>query len=1412
MSNSIERKEMKIDSNNENRPISLKPIDIDEITEWLMNHKHLDEAYIRYPDILHDLHISPKIEWIELPNPYTGGDGFSSTDRDIDELEPQNHNGNTIYEHMNIENSGTITWAATDWRLCVFRIDSSMCKLKITIPGALIKSDSAPTALVAAYYTDDVFETKLNTGDARFESASYKCLSTKNIFLQMFRHITSNSSSEVINSYEYIGAVPQELFESGRTEAYLYVRLYGGDAGLKVIAQHVPSSYYLNKPPVAVSINSGEPIETSSILLGSVRAGEKEITGKFVWDTTENISTTINTAYATKRVRAVFEEDIEALPSMGSVRIESLLANLAELLKSKKLPEKERNILKSRIKPIIVRKYCTYIDVPIYNTVADSVSAFIWRSCGENPAANASLLDSDPPIKHHLNIYPRLHDAVSTYSVYGCYCALSLITGKTAAKILARELVKQPPGKRSLSIDGFLENLMRGVIGVCDDIKQNDEISDDNRSKSRILTSEEADSLRDKIHAFFGDAEGYLFFDSPVNYNDGKEPPHKNGINYKDLIRDGLGIEKGSSGCTRLCGILQDLFSELHSLGVDVDYVYCDIEHLNATAGELSTAHRMGTRPNSDKSAEDVEKEAGIKERWRKLFETTRFKKEIFPELRKRGYIADDDDPLYYVRKVHEAAKSSDEKPSDEKTSDAKPSYGISTDRSYAARRNLNIWDAVMRGYVNRLFDDYIWNPVLSNYPNAKCSALGHYPAAGYLNHAANFETYLGGTTCFDKQLYACPDIYGNYYSEGFGKLSMDNWKAVVGSMTQFSKLLGAVNLVRLSYLSHSGHKIAPFICSPYYWATQKSLQVLQSDEERQCFSYYKEMLYHTMLCAPDQTIVYINPRDGYVCAKRKPNEETNTRQISEVEYIRGAYEHLQSTLQHFSDILSASGMDKCAERIPVIDALANETEPFIITGMEIGEFRIWRITFDRYVAGAFSTDGQPVVNENVPEFRFRGKNVRFPGGSFVKKEDDGNLAFGYWIKTGKDSVPLVTSDDDYFFIYPAYSAKLADIAATEEAKDVTSIVETPDKYTVFGEFAYHKIWELELQFNASANIAHTILTNDIHPCFRVTETPKANTLLCELISGAKEAGSCTIYRDKKYIFKKDELIRRKDISCEEKCGDKTAKRCEKRGGDFECKSGISLYDAENDTCMLHYVENDFSCSPKVELPYDIEPTAEQEYPWHTTTLIASDLKQPLHQGNINEICNNTLKVYLAGTNTKLEIFRESDGLNISRVNKNVDVYADADVETDTADTLIAKFSWLNASNVDKEYCITISQYDLDGKPIEQNGVWGACVKVPKGDDGYTVFKLPALRKNTRLLHATFFDTENTPPDGAGTGNNIRIPIVEGIDKSDGSPKPLQKPIGPPQGRPFPKPIREPEPILPPPPPELPVRPPLMKK
>jgi hypothetical protein len=1097
-----------------------------------------------------------------------------------------------------------------------------------------------------------------------------------------------------MNSKEDWLVVPREIFKNINDYVYLCVctEKNQGEPVVKGISFPTDRLFFYDLP-VATSVYEGQQLKDSKIILGKVmryvRSRKSAELGK----------ASIKLLRMRKKYR-VYSGEFKWLEGDKKILIEGT-------------SEFENRSIKDYKFCCNGKLYnCPKIELNIYKKTPEvrkrDIAAFVWQSGNEDDEVKKSYFGGGTGSEHPYNKYSYIMDCLSSHTMYRSMVSLTKFTASNAARYAVRTLAKQPKGNRCFSIDGNnLVFLMGGALFKIEHMITHTPIVND---KHRNLDGNELD-FADGLYAING---SHLFFDNPVNY----EKNGKDKATY--YIKDVLGIKPGSNGCEAIKKLLTSLFDEIKQYGIELDYVYCDIE------GPWNDARALLSRRFNEKYF--VPKSMERKEFYNTVvLNELMGRNEIWEDMRHRGL----DISVIPLSDICVANDNQDNPYS---------FYGLNQ-TSYVNRRNPNIWDAVMKGYGNDLFYHYVMQPVLNNNPKAKCSVFAHDNAKGYVNHASRFETYLGGTVNLHPDLYSCEAIYGGISGEYYKKLCMDNWKMFPNRRTLFSDFVGSINALRSPLVSSQSNdqkngKFNVFFSSFNIWVNNY-IDNTQEDEKADVIQqiktggnlkkrlevYYKEFLYHVFLCCPDRAIAYFQVERKAI----KDNGTVNNggsyffpfgngqNLDSFKEYYSDSYSKLQEILEELNGLVKGNVCET------MVKSLATETEPYVISGVKLNDRKLWRVTMNEPV-DPIDNGIDVVINTS------NGKKIKF-----AKKQKVIVGEYGLWVETPLNVEPEIISIADYYESNPAfvsqidyglipvitdsndYGAKIRSEFKQFALVNVTNILRfaRPKTYTVFGETPEFMAWSMKFKVNR-VETASTILLW------------RPNELLDLYLSGSQDNLEGLNVRTEKAT----EIVR--IIDGEEKTIRKTkpskiGKEKLVVGGCYELRKYVALMNGLSGTQlegMVRYELWKLTGNGDKHLVFDDERCFENKilkdaYAYQTYM----ELLYPI----TDVISIEEFKVFLSQQHEKLELFRESDGVNIGRVNNKVDAYKALPVETRRNDTLVGKFSWVNATNEDVEYTIS---YKMNGKTQKIDSQFSK-IRVKANSEGCIMIPLPVLKRDT---------------------------------------------------------------------------------
>ncbi|MBR3920145.1 MAG: hypothetical protein IKJ59_15705 [Clostridia bacterium] len=1127
----------------------------------------------------------------------------------------------------------------------IYKISAITAAIKYNGIYKFPTDDTNAIRYAAAFYDKNVFNHLTSVSNKEYKPTDGNKIS---YFVHSFGCITNLQAAN--NALDWL-VVPRELFNSEIDNDFIYLFVcIKNKFNPQILNYIIPADtpFYWDYP-VATSLYDKQLLSESNILLGAVRTLSSEINkfvvlaGNFIWNNPKEI--------------------LECKSELCTVY--SRTANFVD----------KNGIVYNNIS----------LDIYVYSDkINNSVNAFVWCSGNEDDLVKKSYIQN-----YYTNEGEQISDnynyilsSLSLNTIFNSFVALTKGSFDNYARYIIRTLACQPQGCRSISIEGNLSRLMGGAL---------------NKIAEILIGAKENKELRQEeyyqIQTLFSLNGSVMWYDSPTKLLDLRDElslPYKidsdkNNDKFIEqkaemvfYLREVLGIKTGSNGCEAVKCIISSIFSKLDSYNFDIDYVFCDIETIFNDARTLNVRRFDENLENALQN--DLEQKLQLSLSKRKtvrdfiyddvIYTEILNRKNIWNELNQRGYFFDNSkfDDIKTVNLYN---------------------YGIANSNSYEHRRNINVWDAVMKNYENSLFYDYIFAPILSfpRFKDTKCSVNSKHEAKGYINRANMFETYLGGTVSVGNNMYSSIPIYEDYVSEGHKKLSMDNWKILPETLDSiYQYFVGHINRIRGTELS-SGGKFNVFFSSWNLWAFElnKRMKFIQNSKiekpnlEQESKIYYKELLFHMFLSCPDKAIAYFN-----IEKRRDKNnildyidlfENAKYNSIEDIEYIRHYYtdsfKNLSIILQEFNQITNRAKLTSLCR------TLAIEPYPFVISGVTAKygdgiEVNIWRITCD-------SKHGFDIIKSENPIIYINGKTISFLNGK-IQCEDDNNDEIGIWVTTPNNVFPVITSDSNYYCNYnPAYhyikniNEKTSDIATFGKYNQFTLFGELPKNHAVSLKF---KIKHFNNHF---AKLLYSGTLKPLEVIIGYDENTKDKQIkgVPLYFKGAGKDDN-VISLNETTIYQLNLFIKLNKLNSES----------------FKLSIDYELIDTNNDNSVLlkEHID-DISYTPKI---------SNIQYLMATLGIISPEysLKGSEKESFLNCFDVKEFKIYHTGFNYKTEIFRNYNGINFSRVNKYIPAYKDMPVESNVGDTYTAKISWLNAlnKNIDCKLIFKVNsiQYNID--------------------------------------------------------------------------------------------------------------------
>ena len=1008
----------------------------------------------------------------------------------------------------------------------------------------------------------------------------------------------------------------------------------------------------------------------------------------------------------------------------------------------------------------------------------NKIKAFVWESGNEDDLVQKTCSPGE-----NFDSYKdsNLLSSLSIDTIYGSYISLTTISPAVAARYVVRTLASQPVGARCLSIDAKLGRLMGGALIKIIDILKEYKKAIDTKNGDILANKTYAAEIMKWIYPLLSYNGSVLFYDSPVDYSHPEQFDSVFKVRATDEIneqvkfylQDVLGIQNGSNGCQRLKEhLLSPLFQGIKKLGIQVDYVYCDIERiwndarmldvnrfnyccLNYLSG-VETKYQEGMdvkewEPYNSKELMDKDIQNNVYNTLIKDEITEKKNGDLLEALKLHGYYSTDKN--HYLNDIINTT--------DDFSSDG-ARYGISKDSysdtgkllSYAQRRNLNVWDVVMKNYENSLYREYVFQPVWDAFPDAVCSAAGRWNAKGYINCADRFETYLGGNVDLgNDKWHSCCTLYDNYYSKGNKKLSMDNWK-IFPKVTPFSFFMDHIQRLQATFMAlndfpdervmRSATKMCPFITSWNIWANylnqelgfmnSKNGEILDEGLLKLAKIYHRELMYHTFMCLPDKAIAYFNKPDAI---------------DGEKNFHTKAYKELNDILDEMNRVVPIGEYYISFIWVHVDSIIKDVTNlPFVISRIvDNGSKAVCRITFCE----------KPLV-------KVVGRTVTFKIGKYTltcnaridpEKDSDG---FGYWLYNRSFHVPKITVEADWYRENPAFPDADTDT-------DTFKIVDPKANYPATKPYIKYQIVNdgVILEREKWLDLSRYTVFGDC---------PREFTMSMKFMVNDKVNDGISIlyFEDQKLkpVLKKVE-------------GSSTLQLC------LKDNNPINLNLNELYELRLHVAVTDVGKQDredlKANLDYEILKTSNSE---SRGKLILKEtycgelrlvcLKNHSKNTSDNAFDIKGFRIYNTGTHVKLELFRTSDGVNVGRVNRNNPVdYEDGNAlgvynpRIENGGKLLCKVSWLNAEP-DKKHLELV--YYENGRPIESHfslrGLDSECVDynedlisdgdkaffVPGNSSGYFIFP---FNTSDKFLGLVKFEVYNR------VGNDLKAELLSSV-------------------------------------------------
>ncbi len=282
--------------------------------------------------------------------------------------------------------------------------------------------------------------------------------------------------------------------------------------------------------------------------------------------------------------------------------------------------------------------------------------------------------------------------------------------------------------------------------------------------------------------------------------------------------------------------------------------------------------------------------------------------------------------------------------------------------RPAEAKDNYLIWNSLMHNRAADYINEAVYDPLRTYFSDAKASNYGYY----YWDSDYAVKDFNGHRS----RDYGNGAIFGTHQSqEIYGRLGQitnpGNGPLGVGytyEKTPFNAFRYEANKMRSMYLSDPETPITP-------WVSRKGFvdaKTVLYDSD-----YYQENILHAGLTGADY-FLYWNPFAS----------EAEDKLFSD-------------TLKELDEMI---GYD--ASRQPLINNLASWTDDFVFTGMQVGEYKVWRFTPNEDATTSLNDSPESII------FTVEGaetKTITFPGAR-IYESSISSSPIGYWIVQRADA------------------------------------------------------------------------------------------------------------------------------------------------------------------------------------------------------------------------------------------------------------------------------------------------------------------------------------------------------------------------------------------------------------------------
>lgn len=360
--------------------------------------------------------------------------------------------------------------------------------------------------------------------------------------------------------------------------------------------------------------------------------------------------------------------------------------------------------------------------------------------------------------------------------------------------------------------------------------------------------------------------------------------------------------------------------------------------------------------------------------------------------------------------------------------------YSLYTPSEPDYSSNRLIWDRVMRNWVSKYWNTYIYQPIAKHYPNVKVSEYEHSEIEGWRNMPAHTgaEIYLGGNE--DKV-----GTHSNFVAYGTGLASVVNnppygYNKITYTPTPYHAMQFDIIRLKRILASDKDRKLQIWIAFEDFDASSPPVYFVNTP-------YYSENVLHAGLLNPDP-FLYYGPKVGMPDDLSKEEQE---------ELVRQRTATMEGLLAELNEVAGYP------DRYALEKEYTSWNDSFMLSGMYAGGRRIWRITPD--LSDGDVTLASFCIDEQTPTFSIKGKTITFPQGKILTVDAQNNTC-GYWVETPDGVEPVMSYDDTFAANQTNIVNDGFSLGLLNSSKTISTNI---NRFKSFGKLPKKQVWETKV-------------------------------------------------------------------------------------------------------------------------------------------------------------------------------------------------------------------------------------------------------------------------------------------------------------------------------------------------------------